>query len=208
MLLLIVPKELAPDNRGHCWITTGLGAEGILTDATAAAICRDAVIPFLRNREYGPAVGAGIDRWRRRNTAGGRREGSRCSRGSACAGGGVTVRRNCKKRGRKMVRLDETNDNAKLLAGQVVEEQVGSIDYDVWLCDCGEFTGTPCKKVFTSYTKCQECHRITALAKRRTLRRATHSSSGSAEDRFTWKSCRATWTRQVTLPRLRRGARP
>src|SRR5688500_8794278 len=32
VLLLIVPKELAPDNRGHCWITTGLGAERLFTD--------------------------------------------------------------------------------------------------------------------------------------------------------------------------------
>jgi hypothetical protein len=44
-LLLVVPKELAPDGRGRCWVTTGRGAEGPLTDADAAAICRDAVVP-------------------------------------------------------------------------------------------------------------------------------------------------------------------
>lgn len=27
-LLLLVPKEVAPDGVGHCWITTGLGAKG------------------------------------------------------------------------------------------------------------------------------------------------------------------------------------
>jgi uncharacterized protein len=59
-LLLVVPKELAPSGRGECWVTTGLGAEGALTDAAAASICRDSVIPHLRERDYERAVGAGV----------------------------------------------------------------------------------------------------------------------------------------------------
>jgi uncharacterized protein len=60
VLLLIVPKELAPDGRGQCWINTGLGSEGLLTDARAAAICRDSIIPHLRTRDYAGAIGAGV----------------------------------------------------------------------------------------------------------------------------------------------------
>src|SRR4051812_27101604 len=60
VLLLIVPKELAPNHRGECWINTGTGAEGIITDATAATICRDSIIPHLKNKDYAGAVGAGI----------------------------------------------------------------------------------------------------------------------------------------------------
>ena len=59
-LLLIVPKELAPNGRGECWIATGLGAEGTLIDAHAGAICRDRVIPALRVRDYAAAVDSGI----------------------------------------------------------------------------------------------------------------------------------------------------
>ena len=59
-LLLIVPKELAPDGRGECWIATGLGAEGTLVDARAGAICRDRVVPALRVRDYAAAVDSGI----------------------------------------------------------------------------------------------------------------------------------------------------
>ena len=59
-LLLIVPKELAPNGRGECWISTGLGAEGTLIDANAGAICRDRVIPALRVRDYAAAVDSGI----------------------------------------------------------------------------------------------------------------------------------------------------
>jgi uncharacterized protein len=60
-LLLIVPKELAPDRRGQCWIATGRGAEGELTDSRAGSLCRDSIIPHLRTRDYAGAVSAGID---------------------------------------------------------------------------------------------------------------------------------------------------
>jgi uncharacterized protein len=60
-LLLIVPKELAPDRRGQCWIATGRGAEGELTDSRAGSLCRDSIIPHLRMRDYAGAVSAGID---------------------------------------------------------------------------------------------------------------------------------------------------
>jgi uncharacterized protein len=59
-LLLIVPKELAPDHRGECWITTGRGAEGTLLDSQAGEICRERIIPALRVRDYAAAVDSGI----------------------------------------------------------------------------------------------------------------------------------------------------
>lgn len=59
-LLLIVPKELAPDHRGECWITTGRGAEGTLLDSQAGEICRDRIVPALRVRDYAAAVDSGI----------------------------------------------------------------------------------------------------------------------------------------------------
>jgi uncharacterized protein len=59
-LLLIVPKELAPNGRGECWIATGIGAEGTLVDANAGAICRDRVVPALKVRDYAAAVDSGI----------------------------------------------------------------------------------------------------------------------------------------------------
>lgn len=60
VLILIVPKELAANHRGECWIATGTGAEGIITDATAGSICRDAIIPHLRAKAYAAAVEAGV----------------------------------------------------------------------------------------------------------------------------------------------------
>lgn len=61
VLILLVPKELAPNKRGDCFILTGRGAEGVITDATAASICRDGIIPFMKERDYAGALLAGID---------------------------------------------------------------------------------------------------------------------------------------------------
>jgi uncharacterized protein len=50
-VILVVPKETATDGRGRCRVETGQGAEGFITDATAAEICREAT-PAFRNRDY------------------------------------------------------------------------------------------------------------------------------------------------------------
>lgn len=59
-LVLLVPKELAPNHRGECWITTGRGSEGAVLDAAAGAICRERVIPAMKERAYAAAVDSAI----------------------------------------------------------------------------------------------------------------------------------------------------
>jgi uncharacterized protein len=51
-VILLVPKETSSDGHGHCFIATGQGAEGFITDADAGAICRQAT-PFFMQRDYG-----------------------------------------------------------------------------------------------------------------------------------------------------------
>lgn len=229
VLLLIVPKELSPNGRGECWINTGLGAEGIITDASAGTICRDSIIPYLREEQYAGAVNAGI---------GGIEAKLRGDVGLAAGAGAAEQRvagssrsfpwvivssivgglasaiaavfgvlrwrryrpRVCARCGRKMRRLDERSDDASLDAGQVTEESIGSVDYDVWSCDCGERTMVPHEKRFSQYSACRECHRKTARSKRVTIKRATTRSTGLAEDRHTCKACGAAWSKQVVLP--------
>lgn len=41
-VVLLVPKETSSDGRGHCFIATGQGAEGFITDGAAGEICREA----------------------------------------------------------------------------------------------------------------------------------------------------------------------
>jgi uncharacterized protein len=54
-VILVVPKETNSDGRGRCWITTGSGAEGFITDADAGEMCRDA-IPDFRQGDYGAGI--------------------------------------------------------------------------------------------------------------------------------------------------------
>jgi len=99
-----------------------------------------------------------------------------------------------------MHRLGESDDDAFLAQGQVVEEQIKSVDYDVWECDCGEHLVLPYKALFTSYTACKQCQRRTAKAKRTVLEHATTLSTGRARDAYRCKACEATWEVLVTLP--------
>jgi uncharacterized protein len=228
VLLLIIPKELAPNGRGECWINTGLGAEGIITDATAGTICRDSIIPYLKKKQYADAVNAGISGIEARlrgdvglTTAVVEREAPRDSRrpfpwgillaslgGLSAAIAAVVAllrrRRNkprmCARCGRSMRKLDESADDAKLDVGQVVEEKIGSVDYDVWVCDCGEAQVVPHAKWFSSYSTCRECHRKTARHETISIRPATTVSSGLAQKRYDCKACRATWVEDVVLP--------
>ena len=50
-VILLVPKETNSDNRGRCFVLTGQGTEGFITDATAGDICREAT-PFFMQRDY------------------------------------------------------------------------------------------------------------------------------------------------------------
>jgi uncharacterized protein len=55
VVILLVPKETSSDGRGHCRVETGQGAEGFITDATSAAICRQAT-PAFQQRDYGTGL--------------------------------------------------------------------------------------------------------------------------------------------------------
>src|SRR6476659_7040420 len=50
-VILLVPKETSKDGRGHCFIATGRGTEGFITDADAGDICREAT-PAFAAKDY------------------------------------------------------------------------------------------------------------------------------------------------------------
>ncbi len=235
LLILIVPKEMAPDNRGHCFIITGTGSEGIITDATAGTICRDAIIPHLRARDYGGAIGAGITaletklrgdsalattpapaqvaRLRSSESTSSDQESSKWPFGVAAIAGLLFLglgarkwaryrRRDCPRCGNRMQRLYDDAEDAKLKREELLEEGLGSIDYDVWACGCGEATVLPYRSWFSKYSDCRVCHRRTASSTRHVIHAATRMSSGRAQDQFRCKSCGATWTVDIILPQL------
>ena len=228
MLLLIVPKELAPDNRGHCWITTGLGAERMVTDATAGQICRESVIPRLVTRDYAGAVMAGVNAMGARLRAdaelaaepvGPRQAASLDTRRSRAPlflalGGGMIalllalrlwVRnrpRRCPACRQQMHRIGEREDDAALDSGQRLEEQLGSVDYDVWQCPCGEQMIVPHRAIFTRFRECPKCKVRAVRTKRVTVTHATYTTPGLAVETLTCEACKDTRRREIVLPVL------
>jgi uncharacterized protein len=242
VLLLIVPKELSPNNRGECWITTGMGSEAFITDAMAGSFCRNGIIPFLQERDYAGAVSSALVLIENRmRTAKGiglapgaaaqapQPRGARDALATTMATSARTFAwilgsvagvltlilgivgytrwkrnhpRTCPKCKRTMERLSEHADNAKLEAGQVVEEKLGSVDYDVWSCRCGHDIVIPYRKLFSRHMECRKCKRRTASKQYRIMRPATRSSTGTAEHRYTCQACGEKWTEMVVLPVL------
>ncbi|WGI20899.1 TPM domain-containing protein [Amylibacter sp. IMCC11727] len=109
----------------------------------------------------------------------------------------------CDTCGRKMRRLAETDEDAYLAQGEIVEEAIKSKDYDVWYCAYDERTrveGYP--KWFTGYATCPSCNYYTLHSKRRTLVAATTSSTGRAEVTYDCKNCDHHKVETVTIPKV------
>ncbi|MBA2626975.1 MAG: TPM domain-containing protein [Gemmatimonadales bacterium] len=230
VVLLIVPKELAPDHQGQCWITTGTGAEGDITDAVSGRICRESIVPALRTRDYAGAIAAGIDGIAERlgkdqelasdsSTIGnGTSAGSsrRLPRWFTAVGGILAglaalvganrwrrVRpRRCPTCGQRMQRLTEAADDAPLAAGQRLEEMLKSVDYDVWRCPAGHELILPYRSHMSGYTECAACHIRAVRKTTRTIEEPTLTSMGTAEETLTCRSCHAVTVVKVVLPRL------
>lgn len=115
--------------------------------------------------------------------------------GAAAAGGGFfALQRFMRRRPRKcpscgypMVRLDEAADDAYLTEGQKREEQLQSVDYDVWECtNCLTRTQFHYRNWLSGYGNCPSCHHRTLQTRSTVLIPATYTSTGT---RQTTKTC-------------------
>jgi uncharacterized protein len=253
-LVLLVPKELAPNHKGQCWITTGRGSEGAIVDAAAARICRDRVIPAMKARAYAAAVDSaingiehlylvGLDSLTATQAAAGSRvtrvplrqsgdvtSGQRGMRAWMLGAGTTTLvlmgvlavlalcgivwgighylrfrPRRCPKGHGSMRLLSEAEDDTEIDEGGRFEEQIGSVNYDVWKCPhpgCSERLVIPRRKWFSSYSDCPNCHRRALTSSTVTLVSATQSSTGLEETTTTCAFCKASRTTRHVTPVL------
>ncbi len=88
-------------------------------------------------------------------------------------------------------KLSEEEEDQYLSQGQISEEIVKSIDYDVWTNIAGtEIVILPYKKWFTQYKKCIKCgFKTYTKLYDKTIRAATYTSSGSGEKKYQCKNC-------------------
>lgn len=100
-------------------------------------------------------------------------------------------RRRCPNCHSKMRRLDEKTDNEYLTPAQDLEEQLNSVDYDVWLCDkCGETDILPYVNPTSTYKMCPKCHtRAMSLRSDRIVVQPTTRSEGLGIKEYVCRNC-------------------
>ncbi len=116
---------------------------------------------------------------------------------------GLLGPRVCPSCGVTMVQLDETQDDAHLERGEIAEEKVRSVDYEVWACPaCDQVTRLRHGRFFTSYHRCAGCNFVTASEIRTVLRQATTSHGGMVQVDERCANCNYTDSTTHSTPQL------
>jgi len=102
-----------------------------------------------------------------------------------------------------MERLSQEDEVAKLSREERLEEELKSVDYDVWVCrQCPETVVIPHDKWFSPYHRCERCGRRTSRATSKTLIPATQFNEGLVEVTTDCRNCGAHNVAQHMTPRL------
>lgn len=110
--------------------------------------------------------------------------------------------------GEPMRLLTEAEEDPYLERGQITEEEIGTVDYDVWVSESGDETMIlRYKKRFTYYKECPKCHYLTYYhAYTQTIRQPTYTSTGQQKIVHKCKNCNEQKTTIKTLPVLTRSS--
>jgi uncharacterized protein len=218
--------------RRQIFVSVGYGLEGVLPDARTGRIQDREMLPAFQRGDFGAGIVAGVSALAaaaREETysgltraAAGQRVPGQSRRSpwawivgalTALAGiGGAVVYalarpQRCPNGHGPMKRLSEAADNEHLDTGQLVEEKVGSIDYDVWTCaQCDAVRVIPRRKWFSGYENCPKCRRRTVKRTRRQLVAPTYSSTGRRQVSLACRNCGYTHEFSETIPMLTRSS--
>lgn len=127
---------------------------------------------------------------------------------AAGAGGIAAVRalfreRKCPHCSTTMIRLSEGEDDARLERSERLEENLGSVNYDIWTCPvCPAVEKVRWGAFFTRYAKCPRCRAVTKSHTISRLRAPTRASEGL--ERIDERCLHCGWekTSDRTIPRL------
>jgi uncharacterized protein len=110
----------------------------------------------------------------------------------------------CSKCGTQLELLSELDDDPKLTSVQRLEEKIGSVDYDVWICpaclnnDTERYINT-----FSSFRDCPACKaRTFKEGRQETITPASTTSSGTARVEGRCVSCNHKTIRNIMLPMI------
>lgn len=87
--------------------------------------------------------------------------------------------RQCPQCSAQMTRLDESTDDRHLSGSEKKEEQLGSVDYDIWACTaCSTVSKQRYGAFFTRYARCPKCDAVTKTSNSTTLVAANYDRGG------------------------------
>lgn len=113
----------------------------------------------------------------------------------------------CKKCGTHLSLLTEKDDDRKLDEAQKLEEQLGSVDYDVWICKaCLTSDVEAYTNWFSNFGTCPNCKHKTFAEKSTVLQPATTYSTGRTKVEGECKSCWHKTSRIDIIPRIQRSS--
>ena len=103
----------------------------------------------------------------------------------------------------KMKKLNEEEDNNLLSPSQDFEEQLNSVDYDVWVCeDCGAVERFAFPNKHSIYEECPHCHtKAMTLIKDHTVMAPTTRRNGIGERVYECKYCHNLTRKRYTIPK-------
>lgn len=113
-------------------------------------------------------------------------------------------RRFSKINGKEMFKKTDVTEDPFLSKGQLVEENIRSIDYDVWATENeDDILVLKYKRLFSKYTKCPKCsYKTYYTAHSKTVRAATRTSTGLREQTYLCKNCNYSKVRQITIAKI------
>lgn len=110
----------------------------------------------------------------------------------------------CGNCGEKMHKLDEATDNAYLTPAQDMEENLNSVDYDVWVCpQCNATDIYPYVNKRKNYTICEKCGaRTCTLESDRTLLSPTSDHEGRGVKTYRCLNCHSRKEKYYNIAKL------
>jgi uncharacterized protein len=115
--------------------------------------------------------------------------------------------RRCPRCHAAMQRLSETADDAHLQPAQRLEEQLGSVDYDVWACTACSFVDTRRYGAwFTRYARCEKCQTAALERNQTTVLAATYDHGGRVRVDEHCKHCDHRHSYERSTPRRTRSS--
>ncbi len=111
----------------------------------------------------------------------------------------------CQKCRSPMQRLDESADDQHLNAGERLEENLESVDYDIWLCpSCNTTEKLKYRAWFSSFGTCPHCGMRTLEETTQVLQEATYSHEGSRRISGECRHCHHRTERTESIPQKQR----